>query len=348
MRTARSVAILLLPRPLDGFILREQAEDLLRVPGVVALRPGRLPARVQSRRRVAETRARRILARLDGPPRVVVIFHPLQLPLAEALLGDGGGELWYGRWDRYEAALDAGPALRRRLARLHERAARRSALTFAASEALAAIGPGEAVTVGLSAGSFPTPPPEAVIAVSLGHLGRRVDWKLLRGIVSGMPELTVLLIGEDHPDELGDDPDYLACRSAPGLVWLGRRSDEEAARLIGCADVGIVPFRVEPFNDAGLPYRILKVARQGRRSVTPELAGVLTWERAVLRASDAAGWIAALSSQAGVRAAPDPALREWALGETAEKVNAPLRARLAELGYPVGGGGPGAPDRVTR
>ena len=26
-------------------------------------------------------------------------------------------------------------------------------------------------------------------------------------------------------------------------------SDEEAARLILCADVGILPFRVEPFND---------------------------------------------------------------------------------------------------
>jgi hypothetical protein len=329
----RPLVVLLLPRPLEEFILREQAEDLLREPGVVAIGPGRLPGRVLSRGPVAVTRARQLRRALGGLPRVVVIFHPLQLPVAEALLGRDGGELWYGRWDRYEAALDAGPALRSRITALHERAARRSALTFAASDALAALGPGAPITVGLSAGSFPAPSPSgSVIAVSLGHLGRRVDWHLLREVAEGMPELTVLLVGEDHPDELEGDADYTWCRSAPGLVWLGRRSDEEAARLIGCADVGIVPFRVEPFNDAGLPYRILKVARQGRRSVTPELTGVRTWERAVIRAPDAPGWIAALRSQAGVRAAPDEALREWALGETAEKVNAPLRERLRALG----------------
>jgi len=160
-------AVLLLPRPLADFILREQAEDLLRLPGVVAFGPGRLPGRAQARRAAARARARRLLGRLGGaPPGVVVIFHPLQLPLAEALLGDGAGELWYGRWDRYEVALDAGPALRRRLAALHERAARRSSLTFAASDALAALGPGDAVTVGLSAGSFPAPPSDgAVVAV---------------------------------------------------------------------------------------------------------------------------------------------------------------------------------------
>ena len=70
------------------------------------------------------------------------------------------------------------------------------------------------------------------------------------------------------------DADYEACRAAPNLVWLGARADEEAARLILCADVGIVPFKVEPFNDAGLPYRILKYARLGRRTVAPPLAGV--------------------------------------------------------------------------
>ena len=57
-----------------------------------------------------------------------------------------------------------------------------------------------------------------------------------------MPELVLLLIGEWHEDESGHDADYQACRAAPNLVWLGRRSDEEAARLIRCADVGIVPF----------------------------------------------------------------------------------------------------------
>ena len=113
-----------------------------------------------------------------------------------------------------------------------------------------------------------------MIAVSLGHLGWRTDWTLLRAVAERMPNLVLLLVGAWHDDECKDDPDYAWCRAHPGFVWLGARSDEEASRLILCADVGIVPFKVEPFNDAGLPYRILKYARLGRRTVTPELAGV--------------------------------------------------------------------------
>jgi glycosyltransferase involved in cell wall biosynthesis len=147
-----------------------------------------------------------------------------------------------------------------------------------------------------------------------------------------MPELVLLLVGAWHEDECKADPDFHWCRAAPNLVWLGRRSDEEAARLILCADVGILPFRVEPFNDAGLPYRILKYARLGRRTVSPELAGVHTWDRAVTTTADADAFVAALHAQAGTRARPDRELRAWALEQTAERVNAPLWERLRALG----------------
>ena len=80
----------------------------------------------------------------------------------------------------------------------------------------------------------------------------------------------------------------------------GARDDEEAARLIGLADVGIVPFAVEPFNDAGLPYRILKYARQGVRTVTPELRGVQTWAPAVTTARDATAFAAALRAMEAI------------------------------------------------
>ena len=168
--------------------------------------------------------------------------------------------------------------------------------------------------------------------MSLGHLGWRTDWALLRAVAERMPELVLLLVGEWHEDECAKDPDFAWCRSAPSLVWLGRRSDDEAARLILCADVGILPFRVEPFNDAALPYRILKYARLGRRTVSPELAGVHTWDRAVTTAADADAFVAALRAQAGARTRPDVELRAWALEQTAERVNAPLWERLRELG----------------
>jgi glycosyltransferase involved in cell wall biosynthesis len=335
--------LLLLPRPLEGFILEDQARDLLRSPGVVAADPPRIRygavARLPPglRERVARKTARRLLGALDGRLAAVVIFHPVQWPLAQALLAAApGSELWYGRWDRYEMAYDASPSMRERLAGLHDAAASRSALTFVVSGKLAELeheAGREAQLVGLAADSFPAPDPApVVVGVSLGHLGWRTDWKLLREVGERMPELVLLLVGEWHEDECSGDADFAWCRSAPGFVWLGHRSDEEAARLILCADVGVLPFRVEPFNDAALPYRILKYARLGRRTVSPELAGVHTWDRAVTTAADADAFVAALRASAGARARPDVGLREWALAQTAERVNAPLWERLAALG----------------
>jgi glycosyltransferase involved in cell wall biosynthesis len=336
--------VLLLPRPLESFILRDQAQDLLRAHGAVALEPPRLPYGAMARlpEGLADALAVRQAGRLrlPGRPAAVAIAHPLQYPLARALLArHPESELWYWRWDRYEAAYDASPKLRARLEALHDRALERSALTFAVSDALADVdraGGHEVIVVGSAHDSFPAPDPAAaVVAVSLGHLGRRTDWALLRALSERMPELVLLLVGEWHEDESGRDADFQACRAAPNIVWLGHRPDEEAARLILLADAGIVPFERSAFNDTSLPQRILKAARLGRRTVSAPLAGPRTWERAVLFADTPEEWTAALRSQAGVRTRPDLELREWALAQTARAVNQPLWERMAELGIDV-------------
>lgn len=341
------IGVLLLPRELERFILREQAEDLLRAPHVVAVDPPKLPYGVFARLpetlgdALAVRQARRLVRSLRrnlGEPRAIVIFHPLQFQLARAMLAlCPGAELWYGRWDRYEHAYDASDAQRERLARLHAAAAERSSLTFVASSRLAELereAGRDAEVVGLAADGFPAPDPRGtVVAVSLGHLGWRTDWTLLRAVADRLGDrLVLLLVGEWHEDECRDDPDFAACREHPSLVWLGRQDDVAASRLILTADAGIVPFKVEPFNDAGLPYRILKYARLGRRTVSPDLAGVRTWDRAVDVAGDAEAFAAALLARAGARAAPDLELREWALGQTARVQNGPLWEGLERLG----------------
>jgi hypothetical protein len=339
------ICVLLLPRQLESFILRDQAQDLMKAPGVVAVEPARvpygaylrLPAPVRDG--LAATQARRL--RLPGEPRAIIIFHPLQYPLARGLIAHHpDAELWYWRWDRYEVAYDASGRQRARLAELHLDASMRAAMTVVVSDALGDLAREEGSTpvlVPLSADSFPAPAPgDTVVAVSLGHLGHRTDWTLLREISEGMPELVLLLIGAWHDDESGADPDFQACRSAANLVWLGHRSDEEAARLILLADVGIVPFERSEFNDTALPYRILKYARLGRRTVSPDLAGVRTWDRAVTIAGSAPEWIEALRAQAGVRTSPDLALREWALAQTAHSQNKPLWERMESLGIESG------------
>ncbi|MEA2391640.1 MAG: hypothetical protein QOK31_1749 [Solirubrobacteraceae bacterium] len=342
---ADPVVLLLLPRTLEGFILRDQAQDLLTAPGVVALEPGRVRYGVFGRLPpafgafLARGTARRM--RLPGEPRAVVVFHPFQYPLARAIIARHPGcELWYSRWDRYERAYDAPPRLRRRLEELHRQAAERSALTFAVSTRLVELEREEgrdALLIPSSADAFPAPDPgEAVIAVSLGHLGRRTDWALLRAVAERMPELVVLLVGEWHEDESGRDEDFRACRALSNFVWLGARSDEEAARLILCADIGLAPFEASEFNDSGLPNRILKYARLGRRTVAPELEGVRVWKEVVTRAPDPDAWVAAIRAAKGTRAGGDERVRAWALAHTARETNRPLWERMEELGVASG------------
>jgi hypothetical protein len=346
----RPIAVLLLPTPLERFILRDQAEDLLRASGVVAVDPPRLPYGAFGRLPpaigdgLAARQARRLarsLTRRVGTPRVVVIFHVLQYQLARAITAEVPDcELWYWRWDRYERAYDASPQLRERLEELHQAAAERAALTIAVSGELVRLEEAagrEATLVPMSADDFPAARGGGVVAISLGHLGWRTDWALLRAVAEEMgDELVLLLVGEAHPEECRDDPDFEACRSLANIVWLGALPDSSAAQLMRAADVGIVPFKREPFNEAALPYRILKYARAGRRTVSPALAGVSTWAPVVTTADGPEAFAAALRAHAGARLRADDVVRAWALEQTAHAQNAPLWDRLGDLGVDLG------------
>ncbi len=335
---------LLLPWRNPSF-LGDQITDLLRSPGVFTVTPGRIPWGSVGKlppilsRLLARFGAGRV--RVRGQLRAVVIFHPWQLPLAEALISRHPDcELWYSRWDRYEFAFSDAywdkPRLERRVGVLHARAVRNATLTIAVSDALAELDAnsgGSSVVVPLPADSFPTSDlTGTIVAISLGYLGARTDWSLLRTVAEAMPDLVVLLVGAWDESLVRSDPDCAACRKLANVVWLGRRSDAEASRLILCADVGIVPYKLDPYNDAALPHRILKYARLGRRTIAPDLEGVRTLDSAVTRVQDLPAWIEALRRQRGTRASPDLELQSWALAQSAEVLDQPLWERIAALG----------------
>ncbi|MDX6670282.1 MAG: hypothetical protein QOI91_645 [Solirubrobacteraceae bacterium] len=354
------IALLLVPRTVERFILFDQGQDLLRAPGVVAVEAPRVPYGALGRApdwladALAAAQARRL--KVPGQPVAAMIFHPFQLPFARAVLARWPDcELWYGLFDRTPAAPDAGPRTRARLEALHAEASERADLVFAVSSTLVDLERAagrEAILMPSAADSFPAPDPaQATIAVCFGTNGRRTDWKLLREVGETMGDaLTVLFVGTLNEDECREDPDFQACRELASFVWLGRRSNDEAARLIMCADVGLLPYAVDDFNDAGLPNRILKAARLGRRTISPGYDGVRVWERAIVRAATPADWVAALSAARGARCRPDAELRDWALGQTGERQDAPLWRRLGALGVaiPPGAGGPTGPPEDRR
>ncbi len=90
------LALLLLPAKLEQFEFVDHARRLLEIPRVVALEPGRFRAPGWLRDHAPVRQVKRL--RLPGAARIVVLYHPLQYPLARALLARYEQcELWYLR-----------------------------------------------------------------------------------------------------------------------------------------------------------------------------------------------------------------------------------------------------------
>jgi hypothetical protein len=94
-----SLGVLLLPGKLEGFELEAHARELLSIPRVIALEPSSVRAPRFLRDAASLRQARRL--QFPGRPRLVVLYHPAQYPLARALLGHYEDlELWYVAPDR--------------------------------------------------------------------------------------------------------------------------------------------------------------------------------------------------------------------------------------------------------
>jgi hypothetical protein len=88
------LAVLLLPGRLEGLALEAHARDLLSIPRVVALEPSRVRPPRFLRDAVSVRQARRL--RFPGRPRLLLLYHPAQYPLARALCACHENlELWY-------------------------------------------------------------------------------------------------------------------------------------------------------------------------------------------------------------------------------------------------------------
>jgi hypothetical protein len=128
----RPLGIMLLPRRLEDFALQSQAADLMRAPGIVAVEPARVSYEAYLRMPtgvgdgVASIQARRL--GLPGTPRLVIIFGPLQYPLARALISiHAGCELWYVP---AEGPPEGSRRRRERIEELHIAAGARATLYF--------------------------------------------------------------------------------------------------------------------------------------------------------------------------------------------------------------------------
>jgi hypothetical protein len=132
------LGLLLLPCALEQFELEQHARGLLQIPRVVALEPGRVKTPSFIRDAASLRQAKRL--KLPGTPRLVVLYHPIQYPLARALCGRYRDvELWYIRPDP-DSLRDEGSYSRQAQLELDDLAVERATrpVDFGAAEVLAA------------------------------------------------------------------------------------------------------------------------------------------------------------------------------------------------------------------
>lgn len=92
------LGVLLLPTKLEDFRLAEHVRDLLSIPRALALEPSRFKTPRFMRESIPVRTARRL--RFPGEPRMLILYHPRQYPLARALCSRyASAELWYVRPD---------------------------------------------------------------------------------------------------------------------------------------------------------------------------------------------------------------------------------------------------------
>jgi hypothetical protein len=93
-QAAEPLGILLLPCELEEFELAGHARELLAIPRVVAVEPPRRATPRLLRDTLPGRQAKRL--KFPGEPRVLVLYHPVQYPLARALMArHSDAELWY-------------------------------------------------------------------------------------------------------------------------------------------------------------------------------------------------------------------------------------------------------------
>ena len=104
---AEPLGVLLLPCELEEFELADHARNLLAIDRVVAIEPPRRRTPRWLRDMLPARQAKRL--RFPGEPRVLVLYHPSQYPLARALVArHARSELWYIGLDREQLGAQPG------------------------------------------------------------------------------------------------------------------------------------------------------------------------------------------------------------------------------------------------
>jgi glycosyltransferase involved in cell wall biosynthesis len=132
---------------------------------------------------------------------------------------------------------------------------------------------------------------EAVPVVGfVGSLDSRIDYALLKDLITHSPELHFRFIGRVV------DSTFESLQTLPNVEWIAPVAYNQLPLLIEKFDVGIIPFVISPFTEKIYPLKINEYLAMGKPVVMTSFAALPEFDTMAVRADSGATFKAAIHS----------------------------------------------------
>ncbi len=234
---------------------------------------------------------------LESP--VVITTHPLLAGFAELKWARAVTYFAVDDWTAHPGYSRWWPAYRESYSRIRDRARRVASVSGALLERLAPTAPGVVVPNGLEPSEWldACEPPSSLSAlprpllVYVGTLDARLDVRWLSETARAFPNGTLALVGP-----LVDARHLEPLRREPNVTIRSPLPRREVARLIRCADAGLIPHKPSALTEAMSPLKLYEYLGGGLPVAATDLEPMRGIDPRVVLVPEAGDFVAAVRS----------------------------------------------------
>ncbi|RYL89271.1 glycosyltransferase [Sporolactobacillus sp. THM19-2] len=109
--------------------------------------------------------------------------------------------------------------------------------------------------------------PEHFTGPVLGYIGGikpKLDFRLIQDAARKRRDWLFLFVG---PDGTGEDPAFRELLQEKNVIWTGSVSPAEVPKYMKLVDVGIMPYKLSPYNAAVFPLKLFEFLAAGKPAV---------------------------------------------------------------------------------
>lgn len=98
----------------------------------------------------------------------------------------------------------------------------------------------------------------------IGGLKPKLDFQLIRETASRKPDWFILLVG---PDGTNKDSQFQELLQEKNVLWTGSVAPADVPKYMNLIDIGIMPYKPSPYNDAVFPLKLFEFLAAGKAAV---------------------------------------------------------------------------------